>query len=186
MKKISFALLLIILSFAFRTIWHVAPNVEFITTASLLSGLYLGKRWAFIVPFVSILLSDLVIGNTTIYLFTWSAYIMIGIVSSSIARIPLKKSSIKVLTSALFGLGSGFFFFGWTNFGVWFLDSWQMYPNNLSGLVEAYYRGLPFLRNTLVGTIGFSVFCVSVVEYILPIIRNQIFSLQNRLSHVLS
>lgn len=47
------------------------------------------------------------------------------------------------------------FFYFYTNFGVWFLDAFGMYPKTLTGLIECYVMGLPFLRLNLLGNLLF-------------------------------
>ncbi len=53
------------------------------------------------------------------------------------------------------GLGSNIFFFIWTNFGVWLMDSWGIYTKDLSGLIKCYIFGLPFLKNQFVSSLIF-------------------------------
>jgi len=38
---------------------------------------------------------------------------------------------------------------------VWLLDSWNMYPDDLSGLMMSYVGGLPFLKLQLFSTLLF-------------------------------
>ncbi len=54
----------------------------------------------------------------------------------------------------LASLVSSVLFYLITNFGVWF--SGTMYPKTWVGLLESYYMGLPFFRNTLVGDLGYN------------------------------
>lgn len=150
MKKVIFAILLIALGILFRTVWHVGPNVEFVTAATLLAVTYLGRKAGFLVPLVIMTVSDLIIGNTNIFIFTWSAYLMIGILNGAL----VKKKNV-VIRQTLFGVVASLFFFLWTNFGVWALDSFGMYSKDLSGLVRAYFMGLPFLRFNLIGNLVF-------------------------------
>lgn len=151
MKKIFFAIILISLGILFRTRWHLYPNVEFVTAATLLSAAYLGKRWGILVPIIIMAISDYFIGNTNIFIFTWSAYILIGLFSFQ------GKPWMKAITASLI-------FYFWTNFGVWALDSFGMYSKDLNGLLRAYYMGLPFLRFNLIGNIFFVSVSFWVVE----------------------
>jgi len=102
MKKILFAIILIALGILFRTRWHLYPNVEFVTAATLLASVYLGRKWGILVPIVIMAISDSIIGNTNIFIFTWSAYILMGIFTKG-------KPWMKAITASLF-------FFVWTNF----------------------------------------------------------------------
>ena len=154
MKKIIFALIIIALAVLFRTSWHLYPNVEFVTAATLLSSVYLGRKWGMIVPIVIMAISDSIIGNTNIFMFTWSAYLLIGIIARG-------KPWMKAITASMF-------FFVWTNFGVWALDSFGMYSKDLQGLLRCFYMGLPFLRFNLIGNIFF----VSVSFWIVEKLKN--------------
>ncbi len=163
MKKIIFAALLITIAIVLRTIGHIAPNIEYVTAASLLAGAYLGKKYAVLVPFIIMVLTDTLIGNTNIFIFTWSAYLAIGLFGSKFLN---KNSKFIILKATGTGLAAGIFFYLWTNFGVWALDSWGMYPRTLSGLMQSYIMGLPFLRLTLLGNLLFVPISFGIVEMV--------------------
>ena len=66
---------LITLAVAWRFInseWALAYNLELVTAASLVAAVFLHRYFAIIVPLVAVFLSDVVIGNSQIALFTWS------------------------------------------------------------------------------------------------------------------
>ena len=161
--KLIMAVLLVTLGVLFRTVWHLGPNVEFVTSATLLAGAYLGKKWAFIVPVSIMAISDLTLGNTNIFLFTWSAYLIIGLTGHQLlkdqrSKIKDQKHRLNIKNNKIFkamgiGIGASVWFFLWTNFGVWLLDSWGMYPKTLSGLIDAYVMGFPFLKYNLIGNL---------------------------------
>lgn len=150
--KSLFAVLLVMLGILFRTTWHLGPNVEFVTSATLLAGAYLGRGWAILIPLIIMFVSDIIIGNTNIFIFTWSGYLFIGYLSSLSHLSDLRRKS-KILYATGLGLIASFWFFLWTNFGVWFLDSWGMYPKTFRGLLDAYILGLPFLKYNLLGNL---------------------------------
>ncbi len=158
MKKIFFASILIILAVILRTVAHIAPNIEYVTAATLLAGAYLGKKYAVLVPLVIMVLTDTVIGNTNIFIFTWSAYLLIGFLGY------LGNLRGKIIKATGAGILASLFFYVWTNFGVWALDSWGMYPRTLGGLMEAYVMGLPFLKMTLMGNLFFVPVSFAIVE----------------------
>jgi len=101
-------------------------------------------------------ISDKIIGNSNIYMFTWSGYIGIGLFGY-VLRGLFGKLSIgkKIIGGVGFGIFASLFFYGWSNFGVWYLDSWGMYSKDMGGLIRCYVMGLPFLRNNLVGNLVF-------------------------------
>ncbi|MFH0864393.1 MAG: DUF6580 family putative transport protein [Candidatus Gottesmanbacteria bacterium] len=160
MKKIIFAAILISIAIILRTVGHIAPNIEFVTAASLLAGAYLGKKYAILVPFAIMVLSDTIIGNTNIFLFTWSAYLVVGCLGY------LGNLKGKIIRAAGAGIFASVFFFLWTNFGVWALDSWGMYPRTLGGLIEAYIMGIPFLKLNLLGNLFFVPVSFGIVEVV--------------------
>lgn len=161
LKKLIFASFLIALGIFFRTFWHLAPNVEYVTAASLLAGAYLGKKYALLVPFTIMVLSDTLIGNSNIFVFTWSGYLLIGLMGQMGL---MGKSNLKRATAA--GVLASLFFFVWTNFGVWLMDSWGMYPRTIGGLMESYVMGLPFLKLNLLGNLFFVPVSFGVVEFL--------------------
>jgi len=166
-RKFIFAGLLIVLGILFRTAWHLGPNVEFVTSACLLAGSYLGRKWVILVPVFIMLTSDLIIGNTNIFIFTWSAYIVIGILGYWGLKNKNEKLKItKIIKATGLGIIASLWFYLWTNFGVWLLDSWGMYPRIITGLVDAYILGLPFLKYNLIGNLVFVPVSFSLVEIV--------------------
>lgn len=162
-NKILFAIILVGLGIASRTIWHLGENVEFVTASTLLAGAYLGFGWSIIVPLMIMVTTDLMIGNTNIFLFTWSGYLFISSLGYLSHLRDFKKGK-RILRAAGIGVVASFWFYLWTNFGVWFLDSFGMYPKTFSGLMESYYFGLPFLKLNLLGNLLFVFLSFTSVE----------------------
>lgn len=162
-KRIIAAAFLIALGVVGRTIFHIAPNVEVVTLASLLAATYLGRKYAVLVPFAIMVITDTMIGNTNIFIFTWSAWIMIGLSGLILRRLKGAK-----LVGAATGMGifASVFFYLYTNFGVWLLDSWGMYSRDFSGLIHCYIMGLPFLRLNLISNLVFIPAGFSLTELI--------------------
>jgi len=152
-KKILFAIFVILFGVVFRLFLNKAvgiPNFEAVTAISLLSGSFLG---GFFAPFVSLLiifLSDLYFGNVSVYFFTWSAFILIGIFGIFFKR----NSKYYFLKISGGGILSVLFFYLWTNFGWWL--TFKMYPMNFQGLISSYIAGLPFLKNQLASVLIFT------------------------------
>lgn len=141
----------IIAGIASRTFLHIAPNVELVTTLSLLAGYYFGGWVGLLVPFGIMAGSDFFLGNTSIFLFTWSAYLIGGLLGYLLRHRWLRKRV--VLASLGAGIVFSLFFYLYTNFGVWLITPW--YERSLSGLLYCYYMGLPFLKYNLGGNIFF-------------------------------
>ncbi len=135
-----------------RTIWHIWPNVELVTSIALLSASNLSRKWMLLVIFSIMAISDLIIGNTNIFIFTWSAYLLFGLFVSFF----LKKNTDgkkQLLQMTGWGIVSSVWFYLWTNFGVWLLDSFGMYQRTLTGLFASYIYAIPFFKFNLIGNI---------------------------------
>lgn len=150
MKKV-FILSIFFLALAERVWFDLGPNIELITLATILSAFYLDRKTTLLLTFGIVVLSDLLIGNSNIFVFTWSGFIL-PILAINIFK-NLKVNN--VLSGTLAGISFNLFFFFWTNFGVWALDSWGMYPNTALGLIQSYINGLPFLKYQLTSTLFF-------------------------------
>jgi hypothetical protein len=137
--------ILFILAFIERTFFDLGPNVELVTLAMLATSIYLSRSQALKLTFILMAATDLVIGNTNIFLFTWTGFL-----------IPIFAiSKLKKYNPLFLGISSNLFFYIWTNLGVWLLDSWGMYSKDLPGLIHCYINGLPFLKNQLCSTLLF-------------------------------
>lgn len=145
-----------------RTVFHAGPNIELVTVLSLMAGVYLKGRWAVIIPLFIMVFSDMIIGNTNIFLFTWSAYPLIALVGSRF----LQNNKNRVLKSLAFAPVASIWFYLWTNFGVWLLDSWRMYERTASGLLECFIMGLPFLKINLFTNMVFVPLGIFVTEHL--------------------
>ncbi|KRC35651.1 DUF6580 family putative transport protein [Oerskovia sp. Root22] len=126
------------------------PNLELVTSAAFVAAVLVRHRLAFLAPLVVAVVSDLALGNTSIALFTWSAWLVIGL-----GALLTRGTSGwgRVGAAAGLGVGGSLWFFFWTNFGVWFQGRGVWYPAGLDGLVASYVAGLPFLRTMLVGNL---------------------------------
>ena len=120
-KTVAFSALLIVLAVTWRVVNHqygIAPNFEIVTAVSVLAALIIGLRAALIVPITTMITSDLIIGNSSIFVYTWSAFAIIG-VSALVLRKLNNKPKMQILSSIGFAGASSFLFFIVTNFGVW-------------------------------------------------------------------
>ena len=147
MNKI-FILIIIVLAAATRLIPH-PPNFTPIIAMGLFGGAYIHNRsLAVIVPIGAMFLADLFLGfHSTIY-FVYGSLLLV----TMLGMILIKKIKMKNCTIA--ALSSSFLFFIITNFGVWLTSSY--YPKNIEGILACYTMALPFLGNTLAGTLIYS------------------------------
>lgn len=128
-----------------------APNLELVTASAVAAVLLLPRSVAWTVPLLVVAASDVLIGNTRIYLFTWSAWAVTVLASYLLRR--LRRRRAVVLGATIFGVGASTWFFLWTNFGVWVLSAGTFYPSTWAGLLECYTAAVPFYRTMLLGNL---------------------------------
>ena len=149
MNKKLFTLVAIIFAVAlFRVLPH-PPNVSPVAAMALLGGAYFtDKRMAFILPFLALFLSDLIIGfhNSMIVVYAGFA-LTVGMGIWMQKKITANRVAATTVASTLL-------FFIISNFGAWMMTG--MYPMNAGGLLQAYVAGIPFLQNSLLGNLAFS------------------------------
>ncbi len=156
LQRKIYVVILFIIPILFRLINFrfnfLPPNTELITSCScgVLCLLSNKKQNMFLLPSIIVGIGDFLIGNSLIFLFTLSAWIIIGYYLNSIKKtmydMPLKTGVFAAVFSSLF-------FYIWTNFGVWCLSHGMWYTFDIDGLVECYVAGLPFLRNMFLGNL---------------------------------
>ena len=173
MNKISISYLAIISLILFacfsRIIPHM-PNFTPIGAIALFGGAYLKNRYhAFLIPMISLWLSDLILNNFIFSFyseFTWfypgflwqyASFILIIV----IGYLFLKKLNFKnIFITTIF---SSLLFFIITNFGVWISGS--MYTLDFQGLISCYIMALPFFKGTLLGFMCYSTLLFGVLEF---------------------
>ena len=102
---------------------------------------------AYLTPLAVMILSDLVLGfHTTVW------YVYSGVVISVMLGSTLKQMSI--IRVGLIAVTATIIFYLITNFGAWLHH--DMYSQDMGGLIQAYYAGLPFLRNSLISNLIFT------------------------------
>lgn len=159
MKKYNYlalAITLILLGITTRTVFHIKPNLEFVTACSLAAGFFFRKNtYAVLIPVLIMFGSDLIIGNTNIYIFTWTGFLVSFLVGVAMKSGRFKNFTNSVLKftgfSQLAAIVSTLLFFLWTNFGV--VVTTNMYSKDFSGLIQSYINGLPFLKIQLAGNL---------------------------------
>lgn len=151
-KNLFTAIFLITLGVFSRTIWHVWPNVELVTSIALIGSSFLSRKWTLFIIISVMAISDLLIGNTNIFIFTWSGYLFIGYLGY-LSRLSHLRGGGRILQATGLGVVSSIWFYLWTNFGVWLLDSFGMYQKTLTGLLDAYIYAIPFFKYNLIGNL---------------------------------
>ena len=139
------------------------PNFTSLLALSFYIPVLLGIRFipALILCFA---ITDLFIGLHSTLIFTWGSVLIIGLISKYFIS-----SLLNRLSGALVGV---FIFYLITNFGEW---TGGNYGYDLSGLIECYVMGLPFLGNSLVSTLIFS----SLIETVVKFSKIKIYNISN-------
>lgn len=126
------------------------PNLELVTAATFFAAVILRHRAAVLVPFAAAAVSDALLGNTSILIFTWTAWAVIGLGALLVRR----TTGLRRLGAAVgLGVGGSVWFFLWTNFGVWVQSRGTFYAPGVDGLLASYVAGLPFFRTMLLGNL---------------------------------
>ncbi|MEM6965154.1 MAG: DUF6580 family putative transport protein [Bacteroidota bacterium] len=160
--KFGLIVVMILAAAATRFLPH-PPNFTALGGMALFGAAYFSKKyWAFLVPFATLWLSDLILNNVvyaayhdgftllpTYAVWTYVAFGLMILMGSKV----LKKVKLPRVIGA--SIGASLIFFLVTNFGVWFFDSMNVFTDDASGLLAAYAAGLPFFWNTLVGDLFF-------------------------------
>ena len=135
-NKSVFVVSLIFFAILSRFLPH-PPNFTPIAAIALLSSKGFVNRWvAFLIPIVSLFISDLFLGLHTTIPFVYGSFILIALLGRYVKK-------INILTVLL----SSSIFFLVTNLGVWLLH----YPLSAEGLFQCYILALPFFLNTVIG-----------------------------------
>ncbi|MEW5799487.1 MAG: DUF6580 family putative transport protein [Bacteroidota bacterium] len=133
---------LVVLAALSRLIPH-PMNFAPITAIALFGGMYFDKRFAPVLPFLALLISDYFIGFYDGIMWVYGSFI----VSVGTGMWLKSRKSVPVIAAAT--VANSILFFVISNFGVWYSE--LLYPRTFAGLVECYTLALPFFRNTLAG-----------------------------------
>lgn len=157
------------------------PNFTPIGAMALFGAAYFTKKhWAFIIPLVSLWISDLAINNiimpitypeyyqgftwfTSSWMFVYGGFALIAL----FGMFSLKK--INFITVVGSSLVASTLFFLITNFGSWTAN--PMYPKTIEGLMASFTAGLPFFWNTVGGDlfyVGVLFGCFEFAKYRFP------------------
>ena len=129
----------------FRLLPHW-PNVSPVAAMALFGGAYFSdKKMAFIVPFVALFLSDLILGLHNTMVFVYAGFAL------TVAIGFLLKNRVNVTNTAFAAVAASVLFFLLTNFGAWMTSG--LYAKSAAGLMQAYAAGIPFFQNSLLGNL---------------------------------
>ena len=142
------ALALIIGSIIIRLIPHPG-NFTPLGATAIFGGAKLARPWNYIAPLFILFLTDLFLGFHALMPYVYGCFLLSVFLSETF----LKKSVSYAKLSTL-AVANSLIFFLVTNWAVW--RQGLMYPISLSGLMDSYVMGLPFLRNMLAGDLVFT------------------------------
>jgi hypothetical protein len=175
-----FLLSLILLAATSRLVPH-PPNITPLAAVALFGGATLERRWsAFLVPLAALLLSDLLLQATYLagwqpnwgfYQGQWVVYTCF-VLTASLGWLIRRRRNVLAITLA--AVAGSLVFFLVTNFAFW--ASGLMYPKTTAGLWLCYEMALPFLRNSLVGDIAYSLLmfgALALAEARIPLLRER-------------
>jgi len=148
-NRIILAITLVFIGSILRlTLQNVMMDIFFIIAViSIISGLVLGGYYTFIVPISIMMITDLMIGNNAILLFTWSGFAILalfGYLVKSKHSLSIKKIPIAIGA----GIAGILVYDIWTNFGCFL--GW--YPKTFAGLTTCYTAAIPFTLWHLLST----------------------------------
>lgn len=148
-KSTDWAVVICVTLFAvmMRLLPHV-PNVTPISALALFSGAVIGRKSGIVLPLVAMVISDFFIGAHDTMFYVYGSFVLIGF----LGRFLYHQRSMRNII--VFSLLSSFLFYFITNFGVW--TTGDLYARNFLGLLQSYWYGLPFLRNTIIGDLLYS------------------------------
>lgn len=171
----------------FEVLSRLAPhpaNFTPITAAAIFGGVYLNKRFALIVPLLTLALSDYLLLYISPYnspminfskvvpisnmfhsttLYVWGSFMISGLIGLWLKK---RRKPLYILGGTVL---ASLQFFLITNFGVW--TTTNMYPHNLGGLIESYIMGIPFYRNTLLGDLFYTAIFFGAYELFIKFIK---------------
>ncbi|MES2135083.1 MAG: DUF6580 family putative transport protein [Patescibacteria group bacterium] len=136
------------------------PNATPITAVTLTASKYVGRLSAILIPIITILITDAIIGfyDWRILISVYASFIFISLLGI------VAQKYRKILPTGFVLLSASLLFFLVTNFSVWLFSPW--YEKSIEGLLYAYTLGLPFLRNMLLGDITYSLALFGAFEIV--------------------
>ena len=133
---------------AFTRLIPHPPNFTAVGAIALFGGAYFSeKKFAFIIPMLAMLLSDLIIGFHNGMLSVYLSFVIIVGVGIVLSR------NIKFKNVVAASLFSSILFFVLTNFQMWVLS--PLYAKNIGGLGACYAAAIPFFHYTVLSDLVF-------------------------------
>ncbi|MBI5045301.1 MAG: hypothetical protein HZC02_05235 [Candidatus Levybacteria bacterium] len=145
--SILFPIFIIFLGGLMRLVPHV-PNFAPITAIALFGGMYMNRKYALILPFIIMVISDFFLGFHDTLVFVYGSFLISGLLGLGVREY---KTAGRIL---LITIAASIQFFIITNLGVFLAG--HIYPKTIQGFIDCYVMALPFFRNTIVGDVLFT------------------------------
>lgn len=146
--------------------FHINNLTPLIAVALFAGAKFSDKKWAILIPIVSLFISDAILSYQNHYdlfhsaiLFTYGSILLIIFLGRF-----LLNDKFKVGKTAGFTLASSLIFFILSNLGVWLFGN--MYTFNVEGLVQCYAMAIPFNKFTWLGDLFFVFVLFGTYEYV--------------------
>lgn len=149
-------------------------NFTPIGAMAIFGGCYfLDKKKAFLVPIITLWLSDIILNYMFYYhkfvllydgfVWTYAAFGLMVFIGMAIKKVTIKNVLVAGITAALLH---------WliTDFGVWLargidITTGKPYTNDFYGLLKCYILALPYLKNMMLGNIVFCAIMFGAIEF---------------------
>lgn len=152
------AITLIIVAFA-RLVDHPF-NFTPLAAMALFGVYYMKNKWfAFLLPLLAIMFSDVLVNlfvqneHTGLweYFLNPTAYVVYGSLML-VGSLGLLMKNTKATSIVGFSILGSLLFYLVTNTAAWITDFGNLYSNDLSGLVQSLWAGIPFYNNEITGS----------------------------------
>jgi hypothetical protein len=156
-KEILIACIVVICSIAFRLINTTQSIFNFtpILALSLFAGsIFTNKKMSYALPLIAMLASDIFLQLFTKIdgFYGVSQFFNYAILALIVALGTTLKNKT-IINIAGYTVASSLIFFVLSNFGVWFFDSYNMYPKTLTGLAQCMGAGVAFYKQQIQGNV---------------------------------
>jgi hypothetical protein len=156
-STMTFALLMVLAGAIYRLVPH-PMNVAPVAALALIGGMYFGRRYALWMPLAILATSDLVLNVQMHYPLLYVPRVIDYVAFAVIGALGMWSRGRATGVKVAGAFATPFFFYALSNFGVWLFGlnlANEFYPKTLTGLVECYAAGLPFLRGSVIGDYAF-------------------------------
>ncbi len=170
-QRNSILFVLVLIAAISRIIPHPLNFTPLAAIGMFGAAYFTNKKYAYIVPLVAMLLSDVILNNTlyasmhsgfTVFYKDWYwVYATVLFITLVSTKIFAKVNFTRVIGGALL---SALIFFVVTNFSSWLHN--DMYTKDIKGITNCYLAAIPFFKGTLLGNLFYSVVLFGMFEFI--------------------